>query len=185
MRKALLFLILGISSTALANDQAVEKSLVSESQDRYWNVRDVIDGDSFFLTNDIRVNLIGVDAPELINSPKLLRDSGRMHQSVYAVKTLGRHSKNFLAQLIDRKKVRLDADTLYKDEKGNWWAHVFLEDGTFVNTEMIKEGFAIAIEDPGNLKFADQYVAFEDEAKGNNRGLWKHLQLYETQEVKS
>lgn len=183
MKKALfvLFLLVFSVSPVWANDQAVEKSEVSVPADKVWKVRDVVDGDSFFLTNDTRVNLIGVDAPELINSPKLLKDARHMHQSPYAIKTMGRRSRNFLEQLIGEKKVLLDADTLYKDEKGNWWAHVSLEDGTSVNAEMIREGFAVSIEDPGNLKFADQYLALEEEARESYRGLWKNLQLYETE----
>ena len=42
-----------------------------------------------------------------------------------------------------------------------------------VNAELIKNGFAMVLTIPPNVKFADEFVRLQQEASENNRGLWK------------
>jgi len=48
-----------------------------------------------------------------------------------------------------------------------------LEDGTFVNAELVKNGYAMTMTVPPNVKFADEFISLQIEARENKRGLWK------------
>jgi endonuclease YncB( thermonuclease family) len=51
-------------------------------------------------------------------------------------------------------------------------AYIYLEDGTFVNGEIMKAGYAQAMTVPPNVKYADLFVELEKEAREQKRGLW-------------
>jgi micrococcal nuclease len=144
---------------------------VLKSEDRkdnniYYKVKKVVDGDTFWIDDGsprgLKVRLIGVDAPES-------RNSGTKETAYF-----GREASDYLSSLIAGKKVRLEYDAGHLDRYGRTLAYVYLEDGTFVNAELVKNGYATVMTVPPNVKYADTFLKLERKARNRNKGLWKN-----------
>lgn len=136
-------------------------------------VKRVVDGDTLLLANGERVRLIGIDTPEIHESDKLNRDSKRSQQSVSEIKEMGQRSYQFTKDLVEGKVVSLEFDVERQDRYKRLLAYVYLKDGTFVNAEIVKEGYASLMTYPPNVKYADLFLKLHREARENKRGLWK------------
>jgi micrococcal nuclease len=134
----------------------------------------VIDGDTLKLENGERVRLIGIDTPELHESDKLYRDSQRTHQDIQTIKALGKRAYEFTRNLVEGKRVSLEFDVERQDKYGRLLAYVYLKDGTFVNAEIVKQGYASLMTYPPNVKYADLFLKLYREARENRRGLWSN-----------
>ncbi len=125
----------------------------------------IIDGDTFWCEDAnrkrIKIRLIGVDAPET-------RNTAKKERSPY-----GDESALFLAKMIGGKKVRLEFDVSKYDRYGRTLAYVYLNDGTFVNAELLKRGYATVMTVPPNVRYADSFVRLAARARANRRGLWR------------
>jgi len=145
---------------------------------RSYNYSDIyvtraVDGDTLKLENGERVRLIGIDTPEMHESDKLYRDSQRTHQDIQTIKALGKRAYDFTRSLVEGKRVTLEFDLERQDKYGRLLAYVYLKDGTFVNAEIVKEGYASLMTYPPNVKYADLFLKLYQEARQNRRGLWK------------
>ena len=131
----------------------------------YYMVTKVVDGDTFWVDDGTekgkKVRLIGVDAPES-------RRTGRKETGYY-----GKESKIFLTQLLSGEEVRLEYDVDPTDRYGRVLAYVYLKDGTFVNAELVRQGYAMVLTVPPNVKFAEQFVRHQRSARDEKRGLWR------------
>ncbi len=136
-------------------------------------IRRVIDGDTIQLENGERVRLIGIDTPEMHESNKLYRDSQKSGEDVRAIKELGERAYQFTRNLIEGKRVSLEFDVEKYDRYNRLLAYVFLKDGTFVNAEIVRQGYASLLTIPPNVRYADLFAKFYREARENKRGLWK------------
>ncbi|MCX5712702.1 MAG: thermonuclease family protein [Candidatus Omnitrophica bacterium] len=137
-------------------------------------VKRVVDGDTLLLENGSRARLIGVDTPELHESEKLYRDSKRSGEDVSTIKKLGQQAYEFTRGLVEGKRVALEFDAEKYDKYNRLLAYVFLKkDGTFVNAEIVKQGYASLMTIPPNVKYAEQFKQLYKEARENKRGLWK------------
>lgn len=74
--------------------------------------------------------------------------------------------------MIADKNVLLEYDVQLKDQYKRTLAYVFLEDSTFVNAEMVRNGYAMLMTVPPNVKYADLFYQLQVEARTNKRGLW-------------
>lgn len=135
-------------------------------------VKRVVDGDTLLLENGERVRLIGIDTPEMHESNKLYRDSQRSGQDIRTIQQLGRKSYEFTKNLAEGKPVRLEFDVEKLDRYDRLLAYVYLKDGTFVNAEIVKQGFASVATFPPNIKYVDLFLKLQQEARENQRGLW-------------
>ena len=77
-----------------------------------------------------------------------------------------------MIELLKDQKVRLEYDVGKTDRYKRILAYVYLEDGTFINAKLIKEGFATVMTIPPNVKYAELFVMLEQEARKNDKGLW-------------
>lgn len=136
-------------------------------------VKRVVDGDTFVLENGLRVRMIGIDTPELHHSQKLSRDAKRTRQDIEAIQKLGKRAYEFTRNLIEAKQVKLEFDVERRDKYGRLLAYVYLSDGTFVNAEIVHQGYASLMTIPPNVKNADLFVKLYKEARQERRGLWK------------
>jgi micrococcal nuclease len=131
----------------------------------YYQVKKVVDGDTFWIDDGsakgVKVRLIGVDAPES-------RNSGNKEIAYF-----GKESSDYLAKLIGGKKVRLEYDAGHFDKYGRTLAYVFLQDGTFVNAKLVRDGYANVMTIPPNVKYADTFLKLERKARNQKRGMWK------------
>lgn len=127
-------------------------------------VSKVIDGDTLVLMSGEHVRLLGIDAPELEFDDEK-RDTKR---ECFALE-----SKKFLKDLTLNKKVILKSDPLNKDrdDYGRLLRYVYLENGDFVNQEMLRVGAARSlIYFPFEEK--DKFLNIENSAKSQKAGLW-------------
>jgi micrococcal nuclease len=111
-------------------------------------VQRVIDGDTVAIQGIGTVRLIGVDAGEA-----------------------DQQSAGFLRQMIINKVVRLEYDHDRTDRYDRTLAYLYLPDGTFVNAEIVKQGYATAYT-AFPFRFMEQFRAYEREARAAKRGLW-------------
>jgi len=132
-----------------------------------------VDGDTLKLENGERVRLIGIDTPETYESVKLYRDSQKSGQDIKTIQALGKRASNFTRGLVEGKRVRLEFDLEKRDRYKRLLAYVYLKDGTFVNAEIIKQGYASLMTYPPNIKYVDSFKELYQQARENNRGLWK------------
>lgn len=135
--------------------------------------RRCVDGDTLELESGEKVRLIGIDTPEMHESNKLHRDSRKSQQDAETIKSLGRKAYQFTKKLVEKKRVRLEFDVEKYDKYKRLLAYVYLADGTFVNAEIIKQGYASIMTYPPNVQYADLFLELYQEARENKRGLWK------------
>lgn len=116
----------------------------------------VIDGD----TIDVRLGDAGVRRVRYIgiNTPERFED-------YYAEAT----SAN--AKLVSGKEVRLVKDVSETDRYGRLLRYVYVGE-TFVNAELVKQGYAAAATYPPDVEYADYFVELAAEARSNGTGLW-------------
>jgi len=136
-------------------------------------VRRVIDGDTIELENKERVRLIGIDTPEVWDSPKMERDIKRSSKDREDIIAMGKAATRFTKSLVKDKKVRLEFDAEKRDRYGRLLAYVYLTDGRMLNAELLKEGYAQVYTFPPNVKYVDMFLDLQREARENERGLWK------------
>jgi micrococcal nuclease len=130
----------------------------------YYRVTKVVDGDTFWIDGGfgkgIKIRLIGVDAPES-------RKTGSRETGFF-----GREASDYLKGLISGKRVRLEYDIGRSDRYGRTLAYVYLEDGTFVNAKLVRDGYASVMTVPPNVKYADLFLRLERKARKQQRGMW-------------
>jgi micrococcal nuclease len=118
----------------------------------------VVDGDTLLLDGNERVRLIGVDTPESVDPRRPVED-------------FGKEAAAFTRRLAEGKRVRLAYDQQLTDRYGRTLAYVYLEDGTFLNAEIIRQGFGHAYT-RFPFSYADDFLEYEREARAARRGLW-------------
>jgi micrococcal nuclease len=118
----------------------------------------VIDGDTIVVSGIGKVRLIGVDTPETVHPSK-------------PVEHFGKEASAFTAKLLAGKKVRLSYDFQKVDRYNRSLVYVYLEDGTFVNSEIIKNGYGHAYTS-FPFKYLEDFRKYEREAREASRGLW-------------
>src|SRR5262245_43641315 len=139
---------------------------LSFAQAQDWlRAKRVVDGDTLVLQTGERVRLIGVDTPETKrpNTP---------------VEYFGREATEFTRRMVEGKRVRLEYDQAnavrgHKDNtrQKRTLAYVFLEDGTLLNAEIIRQGYGHALT---RYPFSrmEEFRRLEREAREQRRGLW-------------
>ena len=132
----------------------------------------VYDGDTIKLSNGEKVRFIGIDAPELHDNPKLLRDAKKSGMDIETIKRMGARSYEYARGLLADRDVRLEFDTQPRDKYGRLLAYVYVDDGTFVNEEIIKNGYAYPMTIRPNTRHATEFRSLFEQAQENKLGLW-------------
>ena len=112
----------------------------------------VIDGDTIRLEDGVTVRLIGIDAPELS------QPGGEM-------------SRQYLAQLIQGKRITLDTGYEDRDKYNRLLRFVYI-DNLCINEEMIRQGYAEARYLSPDDPLRGYYIQLEIEAETAKAGLW-------------
>jgi len=118
----------------------------------------VIDGDTLELDGGERVRLIGVDTPESVDPRR-------------PVEYFGKEASAFTRRLAEDRMVALQYDEDTRDRYGRTLAYVYLEDGTFVNAEIIRQGYGHAYT-RFPFRYQEEFLALERQAREEGRGLW-------------
>lgn len=127
-------------------------------------VRKVVDGDTLWVSakngQQEKIRLIGIDAHEVRDTP--VKKAG----------FYGKEASAYLRKQVQGKKVRLEYDVRRYDRYRRTLAYIYLEDGTFINAEMVRRGYAVVLTVSPNVKYADKFILYQQEARKNSRGLW-------------
>lgn len=124
-----------------------------------------IDGDTIEFVNGDRLRYIGIDTPEEVDPRKPVQ--------CYALEAARADSA-----LVEGKMITFTQDVTQQDKYGRWLGFVYLEDGTFVNKQLVEQGFAFAYPYRPDISKSDVFKNAEATARGNNVGLWAHCKPY-------
>jgi len=137
-------------------------SLVCVSQvlsDAYISVRRVYDGDTIELENGIHVRYIGINAPEIAHQDK-------------PGEPFGPEALAFNEKMVLSKPVRIRADLETSDQYNRRLAYVFLQDGTFVNLEIVRNGLAYVLYKAPNIAYDAALLKSQQESMKTGKGMW-------------
>ena len=135
-------------------------------------VEKVVSADYFILESGEKIKLIGIKAPQPPRRKEIEVDENHIiiHKENPIV-TIEEKAMDFAKDLLEHKYVRLEFDNKTKDSEFRTLAYVFLPDGTFVNAEIVRQGFANLNISPPNTKYSDELRKTYQEARSEKRGL--------------
>lgn len=136
-------------------------NLLQPAKKEFYPCTRVVDGDTIVVEIDgvqEKIRLIGVDTPETVHPSK-------------SVEYFGKESSDFTKKIVTGKKVYLEYDLQRRDKYGRLLAYVYLENGIFINAEIIKQGYGFAYT-KYPFKYLDEFRHYEKLARENNIGLW-------------
>ena len=127
-------------------------------------VSKVIDGDTVELNTGQRLRYIGIDTPE-INFGK--------DPECFAIQ-----AKEFNKKLVEKKVVKIEKDISDKDKYGRLLRYVYVNNEStssaiFINEYLVRQGYAIVSTYPPDVKYIEDLLLAQKDARENNRGLWK------------
>ncbi len=123
-------------------------------------VREVLTGDTVRLEGGKLLKYASLQAPPMQSVIPLVREYGN-------------DSMLFNQSLVAGKRVRVEWGNQVRDDHGNLLGFVYLEDGTFVNREILRSGHARAVILPPNLKHAGAFRHDEFRARRAKKGMWE------------
>lgn len=126
------------------------------------SVAKVLDGDTVILQDGRHVRYIGINAPE---TPKPDRKG----------EPFSREAEKFNRKLVKGKKIFLEYGRTGEDQYGRTLAWLWLEDGTLVNEQPIREGYAHCLYDFKNNRHFDRLLRAQQKAMKEGKGMWRSL----------
>lgn len=159
-RKKLFAALVTVAAVLVAVAMAVSRS---GRELRWWGSAGgakgyhVVDGDTIRLASVGPVRYIGVDAPE-------------RGEPFYG------EARRFNAELLSQGELSLRFGRDRHDRYGRTLAYVYVRTDAgrtvFVNEELVRAGWATALEVPPNTEFARAFRRAEEEARRGGRGMW-------------
>lgn len=130
-----------------------------------FKVARVVDGDTIHVSHPLggrKVRLVCIDTPEVSGHRK---------------SPLGKEATAALRKLLKRKKVYLkpaeDHDDM--DRHSRLLRHVFLEDDTHINLEVVRRGWSAYYTKYGPCpSYHVRFLDAEDQARASSAGIWAH-----------
>lgn len=161
------FLFFGLSKTepvTVSNNPTIAtNSAVAGTDNSGVLVTHVVDGDTIEIETGERVRYIGIDTPETVDPKR-------------PVGCFGKEASNKNKELVQGKRVILEADIEDKDKYGRLLRYVYLplENGQmlFIEDYLIREGFGKLLIIPPDDKHSERLTQAQTEARINFRGLW-------------
>jgi len=173
---AILILLAAIALGQSLSSEDINKSVSNilgattqiNTPEGYYQVTQVVDGDTFKVDIDGKnqtVRLLAIDTPETVDPRK-------------PVQCFGVEASNHLKSLLQNQSVRFEYDSLQNkyDRYHRLLAYVYLEDGTFINAHMVKEGYAFAYT-PIDSDHLEEMRQLEKQARENSQGLWSQCDI--------
>ncbi|MBI3952366.1 MAG: thermonuclease family protein [Candidatus Doudnabacteria bacterium] len=133
---------------------------ISAQQGVPIKVAQAVDGDTVTLINGERLRYVGIDTPEEFDKRK-------------PVQCFAHEAAEKNKSLVEGKTIKFYKDVSAKDLYGRWLGFVYLEDGTFINLELVKQGYAFAYPYPPDISKSEEFRAAEKYARTNKLGLWE------------
>lgn len=123
----------------------------TEKQETLY-VKQIIDGDTFILSDQTHIRLIGMNTPE----------KGEYYYQ---------EAKDKLGELLLNKEIRLESDISSKDWYGRTLKYVYIDD-LFINLYLVENGYARAYIIEPNVRYSSEIREAETRAKENKLGIW-------------
>ena len=157
------------SGSPIVGTPAEFKESVPEAGELRKVIR-VIDGDTIVVSPNEKVRLIGVDTPETVHPKK-------------SVACFGKEAKLFTRNAVEGKTVRLVMDKVnfnrqHKDKFRRTLAYAYLDDGTMLNRELIRQGYAHAYT-RFQFRYLVEFRELERQARTQTIGLWSSCSVNE------
>lgn len=134
----------------------------SHTLSRKYLVTRVVDGDTIEIEyngSKEKVRLIGIDAPESV------------HPNASKNVEFGKVATAFTKEALENKEVALEFDVSQRDRYGRLLAYVWI-DGIMFNKTLVETGMALVSTYPPDVKYAEQFVKLQEQARQNKVGLW-------------
>jgi micrococcal nuclease len=154
--------LVGVCTTS--HESAIAPRSIPDNAEGPFRVDRVVDGDTVLVRRDgrlVRVRLIGMDTPEIVDPRRGMRCFGR--EASAQAKKLLTGAQVYLAA---------DASQDRRDRYGRELDYLWLADGQFFNQIMIRQGFALEYTYDLPYHFQDAFRAAQREAERQSRGLW-------------
>lgn len=119
----------------------------------------VADGDTFTLATGQSVRLLDINAPE---GP---HDGAKAEPYADA-------ARDELKQLVLGKPVTLVPGKKTYDKYGRLLAHVYVDNGRWVNAQLVQDGMAVVYTFADNRAKPDELLALEARARAERKGVW-------------
>jgi len=145
-----------LSDTIIEEDKVIEiltEEIVVEPEKDTFLVTRVIDGDTIEIETGERVRLTCIDTPET-------------YEDKY------KEAKDYLTELILNEEVKLVKDVSETGKYGRLIRYIYLEDGSFVNELIVRNGYGIAYLYRPDVKLCPIIQEAEDYARINKLGIW-------------
>ena len=158
--------------------QQTDKAVPTQQppQEGFYQVTEVVDGDTIRVMYNGKIEpirFLAIDTPETKDPRK-------------PVQCFGDTASRKMSELVSGKNVKLQVDGTQpdRDKYFRLLRYVYLQDGTDVGAEMIKQGFAFAYTRFPSDK-VEEYRGYEKKARETNAGLWGSCQIQESGNTKS
>ncbi len=147
-----------ISQIASPTPLATASGTSEKTENNLVKVIRAVDGDTIEIEGGEKVRYIGIDTPETVDPRK-------------PVQCFGVEASKKNKELVEGKMVRLEKDVTDRDKYNRLLRYIYVGD-TFINLELVKQGFAYSYSYPPDIKYQDQFVKAQQEAREAKRGLW-------------
>ena len=159
---SIILLLTQQSLFAYEPDQIIGKLQAEREAGFKARVIEIVDGDTLKLSDGREIRLVGLQAPKIA--------LGRKNFNEWP---LGYEAKTALSEIALGKEVTLYYGGRKMDRYGRTLSHLFLEDGKWVQGEMLKQGMARVYSFADNRSVIDEMLTIEHEARSTNQGIWK------------
>ena len=122
-------------------------------------VRQVDDGDTIIVAGGERVRYLGINTPEIANQDK-------------PAEPFAEEAKAFNKKLVQGRWINLELAKQQRDHYGRLLASVFLADGTFVNGELVRRGYAHLLRKQPELPYWKRLLELQRQALKEQKGMW-------------
>jgi len=118
----------------------------------------VVDGDTVILARLGRARLIGVDTPESVRPD-------------YPVEHFAREAAGFTRKSLEGHEVTVEFGAERTDSHGRQLVHIYRQDGTHFNAQLIKLGYGFAYT-RFPFECMIEFLEYEDLARRRGKGMW-------------
>ena len=140
-------------------------------------IEKVLSADTIRIKNRETIRLIGIKAskpPKNKQTAEKERDEFGfvIKPTPTPLKSIEERTFEYAKDLLEGKKIRIEFDSLIKNEEHQTLGYVFLvEDNLFVNEDLLRQGFVTLQLNPVNTKYNDRLKAAYKEARDELRGI--------------
>jgi len=163
VRSLIVAIVVTLAGLVLASSAQAYPTMPQGIQGQYTVVK-VVDGDTIHVNvngQKLKIRLIGIDTPEVVDPRK-------------PVQCFGREASAQAKTILGGQSVYLETDPSQDsiDKYGRTLAYVWTELGRLFNLDMIADGYANEYTYYLPYRYQQEFKAAENDARTHDRGLW-------------